>query len=124
MRNERGFTLLEVLVSLAIIATAVVALLSLQHHALAMIESAEMLEGARLLSERVMGEAEVAGVPGGERKGADGPYTWVVTETRLTPGSMPAGVPLLPGRQLSLAVTWMEGRRAEKLNLAAYVYAR
>ena len=124
MRSERGFTLLEVLVSIAIIATALVALLSLQSRSLSMVESAEMLEGARLLSERLMGEGELKGVPGGERQGGDGPYTWVLTETRSTPESTPHGVPMLPGRQLSLQVSWNEGLRVETLRLAQYLYGR
>lgn len=124
MRSEDGFTLLEVLVSLAIIATALVALLSLQNRSVRMMDSAELLEGARLLSERLMGEGELGGVPGGERKGAEGPYAWVLTETRMTPQSVPAGVPVLPGRQLSLEISWTEGRRSETLRLATYLYAR
>ena len=124
MRSERGFTLLEVVVSIAIIATALVALLSLQSRSLRMVESAEMLEGARLLSERLMGEGELKGVPRGESQGGEGPYTWVLTETRMTPESAPAGVPVLRGRQLSLQLSWKEGRRAETLNLAEYIYGQ
>lgn len=123
-REASGFTLLEVLVSIAIIATALVALLSLQSRSLTMVQSAEMLEGARLLAERLMGEGELKGVPGGESKGSEGPYTWVLTEWRMTPESAPAGVPVLPGRQLSLKISWNEGRRVEALDLAEYVYGR
>lgn len=124
MKTERGFTLLEVLVAIAIIATALVALLSLQSRSLAMVESAELLEGARLLSERLMGEGELQGVPGGETKGREGPYAWVLTETRTTPGSLPEGAPMLPGRHLALQISWNEGRHAETLNLAEYLYGR
>jgi general secretion pathway protein I len=124
VRSERGFTLLEVLVAMAIIATALVALLSLQSRAIQMVDSAEMFQGARLLSERLMSEGELEGVPGGERRGDDGTYRWVLTEIRMTEASMPAGVPTLPGRQLSLEMSWKEGRRDEKLNLAEYLYER
>jgi general secretion pathway protein I len=119
VRSERGFTLLEVLIAMAIIATALVALLSLQSRAIRMVDSAEMFQGARLLSERLMSEGELEGVPGGERRGDDGTYRWVLTEIRMT-----AGVPTLPGRQLSLEMSWKEGRRDEKLNLAEYLYER
>ena len=124
MTTNRGFTLLEVLIAVAIIATALVALLSLQTRSLTMLQSAGMLEGARLLAERLMGEGELTGVPGGETKGSEGPYTWVLTEWRMTPESTPAGVPVLPGRQLSLKVSWNEGRRVETLDLAEYLYGR
>ncbi len=124
MRTERGFTLLEVLVSIAIIAVALVALLSLQSRSVMMAESAEMLEGARLVAERLMGEGELTGVPGGETTGSEGPYTWTLTETWTTPESMPQGVPMLPGRQLSLQISWNEGRRGETLKLAEYLYGR
>lgn len=119
-----GFTLLEVLVSMAIIATALVALLSLQSRSIRMLESADMLEGAGMLAERLMGEGELKGVSGGENKGEEGPYKWALTEMRITPESMPEGVQALPGRQLSLDISWKEGGREEKLNFAEYIYER
>lgn len=122
--RNKGFTLLEVLISMAIIATALVALLSLQTRSIRMMESAEMLEGARMLAERVMGEGELKGVPSGEVKGEEGPYRWVLNEMRITPDSMPQGVPALPGRQLSLELSWKEGGREEKLSIAEYIYEK
>lgn len=107
---------------MAILATALVALLSLQSRSIRMMESAEMLGGARLLSERLMGEGELTGVPGGERKGGVGPYRWVLTETRMGQESMPEGVPVLPGRRLSLEISWGGGRNEEKLTFAEYLY--
>jgi prepilin-type N-terminal cleavage/methylation domain-containing protein len=122
VRSERAFTLLEVLVSMAIIATALVALLSLQSRSIRMMESAELLEGARLLSERLMGEGELKGVPAGERTGGEGPYRWVLTQTRMPRASLLPGVPALPGRQLSLHMSWKEGRRDTTLHFAEYLY--
>lgn len=126
MRSKRnkGFTLLEVLVSMAIIATALVALLALQNRSIRMMESAEMQEGARMLAERLMGEGELKGVPNGEDKGEEGPYQWVLTEMKITPDSTPKGVPALPGRQLSLELFWKEGGREERLSLAEYIYEK
>lgn len=121
---SRGFTLLEVLVAMSIIATALVALLSLQSRSIKMVESAEMYEGARMLAERLMGEGELKGVTGSESNGVEGPYKWVLTEMRITPESMPEGVQALPGRQLSLDISWKEGKREEKLNFAEYIYER
>lgn len=122
--NEKtgGFTLLEVLIAMAIIATALVSLLSLQSRSIKMMESAEMLEGARMLAEKVMSEGELKGVPGGEVKGEAGHYRWLLTEIRLTPEKMPEGVPLLPGRQLSLDIFWKDGKREEKISFAEYLY--
>ena len=107
---------------MAIIATALVALLSLQSHALRMMESAERLEGARFLSERLMGEGELQGLPEGGRNGYDGPYRWVLTETRVSQESMPAGVPPFPGRRLDLEIWWPEGRAEERLSFSQYLY--
>jgi len=122
--RQFGFTLLEVIVSMAIIATALVALLSLQGRSIGMMESAGKMEGARLLSERLMGEGELKGVPNGEKKGTEGPYNWRISEIKITPEVMPEGVKALPGRQLSLEVSWEEGKRKERLNLAEYIYER
>ena len=121
-RNERAFTLLEVLVAMAIIATALVTLLALQSRTLRMMESAERLEGARFLSERLMGEGELQGLPEGGRNGYEGPYRWVLTETRVSRESMPDGVPPLPGRHLALEIWWREGRAEERLSFSQYLY--
>jgi hypothetical protein len=109
---------------MAIIATALVALLSLQSRSIRMMESAEKIEEARMLAERLMGEGELKGVSGGESRGEEGPYRWVLTEIRITPEKMPEGVQALPGRQLSLDIFWKEGRREEKLSFAEYIYER
>ena len=122
--RQFGFTLLEVIVSMAIIATALVALLSLQGRSIGMMESAGKMEGARLLSERLMGEGELKGVPNGEKIGTEGPYNWRISEIKITPEVMPEGVKALHGRQLSLEVSWEEGKRKERLNLAEYIYER
>ena len=107
---------------MAIIAIALVALLSLQNRSIGMMGSAEKMEGARILSERLMGEAELKGVPDGEKKGEEGPYTWTLNELKITKDTMPKGVKALPGRQLSLEVSWKEGSRVENLNFAEYLY--
>lgn len=120
--KSKGFTLLEVIISLAIISTALVALLSLQGRSILMMESAEKIEGARLLSERIMGEGELKGVPGGEKKGEEGPYIWAIKEIKITPDVMPEGIKALPGRQLSLDISWEEGNKTEKMSLAEYLY--
>jgi prepilin-type N-terminal cleavage/methylation domain-containing protein len=122
--REGGFTLLEIIISLAIIATAIVALLSLQSRSMSMMKSAEMFEGARLLAERFMAEGELKGVPNGEIKGGNGPYNWTLTEMRLTPDSMPEGVKALTGRQVSFDILWMEGKKEERLSFAEYIYER
>lgn len=121
---SKGFTLLEVIVSMAIIAISLVALLSLQSRSIGMMESAEKMEGARIISERLMGEAELKGVPDGEEKGEDGAYHWILHELKNTPDTMPQGVKALPGRQLSIEVSWKEGKREEKINFAEYIYEK
>ena len=122
--REGGFTLLEVIISLAIIATALVALLSLQSRSMSMMKSAEMFEGARLIAERLMAEGELKGVPNGEIKGAEGNYNWTLTELRLTPDTMPEGVKVLTGRQVSFDIVWMEGKKEERLSFAEYIYEK
>jgi|SRR5579875_1102119 general secretion pathway protein I len=61
--QERGFTLIEVMLSMAVVAIALVALLGLQHQTLQSIIRANQLSTAAALAQEVMTEAELQGFP-------------------------------------------------------------
>ncbi|MFI5352733.1 MAG: prepilin-type N-terminal cleavage/methylation domain-containing protein [Candidatus Binatales bacterium] len=59
----RGFTLLEVMISVAILSIALVALLALDHQDLLSVIHAQDLSRASLLAQALMTQAEVGGFP-------------------------------------------------------------
>jgi general secretion pathway protein I len=62
-RSERGFTLLEVMISLAVVAIAMLALLSLHHQDLRSVLRAQDLSRAAMLAQAVMTQTEISGYP-------------------------------------------------------------
>ncbi|MGO9062588.1 MAG: prepilin-type N-terminal cleavage/methylation domain-containing protein [Candidatus Binataceae bacterium] len=61
--NRRGFTLIEVMVSLAVIAVALVGLLGLQHQTLQSVVRASEITKAALLAQELMTQAETGQFP-------------------------------------------------------------
>jgi len=62
-RNRRGFTLIEVMVSLAVVAVGLVAMLGLQHQTLQSVIRANQLTTAALLAQEMMTQAELQVFP-------------------------------------------------------------
>jgi len=62
-RGERGFTLLEVMVAIAILGTALVSLLSLHHQSMQSVIRAQEMTRASMLAQAVMTEAELERFP-------------------------------------------------------------
>ena len=63
MRRTAGFTLLEVLVAVAVLGLALVSLLGLHVRNLALIERDQRVSEATLLARQIMTQAEVEGFP-------------------------------------------------------------
>lgn len=63
VRPSDGFTLIEVMIATAIVATALVALLGLQHQSLQSVISGQDLTRAALLAQEIMTEAELERFP-------------------------------------------------------------
>ena len=61
--NRRGFTLIEVMVSLAVISIALVGLLGLQHQTLQSVVRASEITKAALLAQELMTQAEIGQFP-------------------------------------------------------------
>ena len=57
--NQHGFTLIEVMVSLAVVAVGLVAMLGLQHQTLQSVIRANQLTTAALLAQEMMTQAEL-----------------------------------------------------------------
>ena len=117
-RTQRGFTLLEVMVAVAILAMVLVTLMGVKNGSTRDVMLADHITTATLLAKRVMTETLLTGTltpkedegefPEDEFKG----YTW-----KKTISIMPIEVKLL---EVRLAVLWKEGERQEMVELVSY----
>jgi general secretion pathway protein I len=117
-RTERGFTLLEVLVALCIVAIAFGAIYKAQAQGISMTGESRDVTHAGLLAQQRMSVA-LAGVPPyGLRRGEFGDdwpgFRW---EERVT-GAKEFGAEL---RHVQVSVSWGPGDSARTLTLEAYV---
>lgn len=114
---SRGFTLLEVLVALTILAVAIVAFMQLSSQGLRLLHLSDDYQQAVIVADRVARAADV--VDEGADAGQEGRFQWerrvslVPVPEELTPG---AGPPLRL-YALTVAVRWGRGRTLELASL-------
>ena len=110
MRERGGFTLLEVLVAMVIVAVAIATMLQLSSQSLRLLKLSGEQQDATLLADRLLREAE----PTAEdvRSGEEGPFAW---ERRVA--VYPVAVELPPPSgpppvlySVSVAVRWPPNR--------------
>lgn len=130
--GEQGFTLLEVLLAIAVLAIALPILLGLRNFDLDLHERATELRAATLLAQEKLVEAELAGVyPIGEATGdfrnapLGAPAT--VAASERAPGYKwkrtiaPTPLPLI--REVRIKVSWPRGVSEETVDVSTYVFA-
>lgn len=119
-RRRNGFTLLEVLVAMAILGIAVTAMMQLSSQSLRLLHLSGEHQRAILLADRLVRQTptDVEGAQSGEEDG----YAWerritaVVVPKELTaPGA--AAAPQL--RSISVAVRWGRGRAVQLATMRA-----
>ena len=114
---SRGFTLLEVLVALTILAVAIVACMQLSSQGLRLLHLSDDYQQAVILADRVARAADV--VAEGVDAGQEGRFQWerrvrlVPVPEELTPGAGPQ----LRLYALMVAVRWGRGRALELASL-------
>jgi general secretion pathway protein I len=113
---KKGFTLLEVMIALAILALVGVAFLRAQAGSIRLLDESSQISLATLLAREKMAELESVSFPEvGRTSGTGGDayaqYNWeqVVTSTEL---------PVL--RRALVRILWKEGPRERTLELVAY----
>ncbi len=116
MADARGFTLLEVVVAIGILALTFVVLLGLQHRDVALQAYAERLTVATLLARERMMQFEMAGLPtvgeqAGEFLAEHQGYTWRATVT---------STPFAFVREVKVRVRWPGDEQGAELT--AYVF--
>ncbi len=124
---SRAFTLVEVLIALAILAIGLVALLQLHVVSLRAADRAARQEQALRLASAKLAEALARPVPepasgvGGEEE-APG-MEWSVRVTPVDSSDL-AGASLPDLRRVSVEVAWADGAQVRKVDLVTYVQGR
>jgi general secretion pathway protein I len=117
--QSKGFTLLEVMIAVSIMAMVLVTMLGLKNRTMQDVALADRITTATLLAKRVMTETllnkptkpfEDAGeFPEDDYKD----YTWKMTVA-------PFSEPMVPIMEVHVAVLWKEGTREETVELVSY----
>jgi general secretion pathway protein I len=122
--RDQGFTLLEVLVALVVLATTVVAVLQLFGGGLRLARTAGDHADAALLANAKLADLEPGPLTEGETEGTDGPYRWtrrITLDPTLLPidRDTPEAVAIRLAR-VNVEVRWGQGRRFELVTLRAW----
>jgi general secretion pathway protein I len=122
--QDEGFTLLEVLVALVVLATAVVAVLQLFGGGLRLARAAGDHADAALLASSKLADLEPGPLTEGATEGTDGPYRWTRRVT-LDPSLLPVEpdtpeTMLIRLARVNVEVQWGQGRRFELVTLRAW----
>ncbi|HEX9757999.1 MAG TPA: prepilin-type N-terminal cleavage/methylation domain-containing protein [Nitrospiria bacterium] len=120
VKSQKGFTLIEVMVALGILATALVVLLGLRNRDSALHQySGELLEATLLVKEK-MADQELSGFPElGEYRGNFGEeksrFSW---KENVIP------TPFDSVREVRVTVSWDRGNRKENVGLTSYFFKK
>lgn len=116
MSNENGFTLLEVMIALLIIATSFVVLLHSRNQSIIAADYAKRMTIATLLASEKMGEVEQGGLnSSGDNSGGfeDYPgFSWHSTVSDTAYEHM---------KEVRIAITWGDGAGRRSIDLVNYV---
>jgi general secretion pathway protein I len=122
--RDGGFTLIEVLVALVVLATTVVAVLQLFGGGLRLARAAGDHSDAALVASARLADIEPGALTEGVTEGADGPYRWTRRIT-LAPDLLPVETDTPDAARIRLArvsveVRWGQGRRFELVTLRVW----
>jgi general secretion pathway protein I len=129
--RERGFTLLEVMVAVAVLAIALPILLGLRNHDVALREEAKAVTNATLLAQEKLFETEILGFPPvGETRGdfatlPPGSLTSAEVKDRA-PGfrwtRLVVPTPFEQIREVRIRVSWPGGASERVVEITNYVF--
>jgi type II secretion system protein I len=113
----RGFTLLEVLISLLIIAIVLITCLRAQNQSIRLYHLSRDMTIATILARQKMGEIELMGFP--ELGEDEGDF-----EDKFPGFSWQRSVSVTPfeeARRVALSIMWKEGIRERRIDVIAYI---
>jgi general secretion pathway protein I len=122
--HDQGFTLLEVLVALVVLATTVVAVLQLFGGGLRLARAASDHSDAALLASAKLADLEPGPLTEGTTEGTEGPFRWTRRVT-LEPALLPVE-PVAPDAigirlaRVNVEVRWGQTRRVELVTLRVW----
>lgn len=132
MRTQRGFTLLEVMIALAILALAIPILLGLRNWDLALRSQADTLTTATLLAQEKLLETELVGLPPiGEQSGEFTErlpgFQFATAPKDRAPGfrwkRTVVSTPFDTIREVRIRISWPRGDAEDALEVTQYVIA-
>jgi len=103
--KSRGFTLLEVMVALAIISTSLVVLLHSQNANITRSHYADSLATAAMLAQKIISEGDVNKLVDGSLEGSEESGNIIFRWEKIVSPSMVEGL-----KKISLRVSWGEGK--------------
>ncbi|MBI3611240.1 MAG: prepilin-type N-terminal cleavage/methylation domain-containing protein [Nitrospirae bacterium] len=115
--GRAGFTLIEVMAALSILAVTFVVLLGLRNRDILQHHEAQYITRATLLAQQKISESEMAGFPplgisSGDFPEPDAMFSWTQTVD---------STPFDYAREVKLEVHWREGSRQDSMDLVTYM---
>lgn len=130
--DEGGFTLLEVLLAIALLAIALPILLGLRNFDLELQERASELRAATLLAQEKLLETELSGQYSIGESTVEFPSIPLGAQPTMQAGPRAVGykwtrtiapTPLELIREIRIKVSWLRGEREEAVEVSTYVFA-
>jgi len=119
--NEQGFTLLEVMIALALVSIALVTLLSLSNRSISVQERLQRETQATLLAQHIMSQEEVlkTGRNSGWQQQDEEWFESPFSEYRWRVSYEDTIIPQV--KQVTVAVLWGEANRNEQVSLVSFL---
>ncbi len=123
--NSKGFTLLEVMIALAIIAVSLVVILHSQTLGMSLANRSRDLSVASFLAQKRMEEIEMQGFPElGEKEGiVDENYPGFSYRQVVSPGEF-SGKSLEGLRKITVTISWLDGSEKQSREIISYIAKR
>ncbi|NOR50197.1 MAG: type II secretion system minor pseudopilin GspI [Desulfuromonadales bacterium] len=120
--GQRGFTLLEIMVALAIIGIAMVALLSLGNRSIGVHDRLQHLTQATLLAQQKMSESELEARRGGVSQLVDGEGVFTEPFADYRWRIEIISTPLPAVQQVTITVLWGDEDRNEGVDVTSFLF--